>query len=73
MENENKIPWGVQIERGIVTASEAGNTPRCDVRSLDRPGCLFYGLPAPSAYAADTAVYYFAFCDGMGRVIGLIE
>ena len=73
MKCENNFPWGARIERGIVTASYAGLTPRCDVRSVDRPGCTFDRLPSPVAYSADTAVFFFAFDDGRGLVIGPIE
>lgn len=66
-------PWGAYIERGVVTASAEGLTARCDVRSIDRPGCLFYALPSPEAYAPGTAVFFFAFNDGRGRIIGQIE
>lgn len=73
MECENNSRWGARIERGVVTASAAGANPTCDVKSTDRPGCVFYALPSPSAYAAGTAVYFFAFDDGRGMVIGPTE
>ena len=73
MDHDNNFPWGARIERGVVTASAAGANPTCDVRSVDRPGCAFYALPSPSAYAAGTAVYFFAFDDGRGMIVGPIE
>ena len=73
MKCETNFPWGARIERGVVTASESGLTATCDVRSIDRPGCVFAGMPSPAAYEAGTAVYFFAFDDGKGRIIGQIE
>lgn len=73
MDRESKPQWGIRIERGIVTAAAQGLTTRCDVRSIDRPGCVFDGLPSPEPYAAGTAVFFFAGDDGRGRIIGTIE
>lgn len=79
MKNEDNSRWGARIERGRVTAAyEDANSPyipRYDVESIDRPGVKVRGLTIATdeMCAIDQMVYFFAFDDGKGMVIGGIR
>ena len=74
MKNEDNSLWGAKIERGrIIVSRSADEGRRCDVESIDRPGVIFYGLPSPALHDGGDMVYFFAFEDGKGAILGLIE
>lgn len=72
MENENNALWGARIERGEVVGKhpDAQNAYLYDVKSIDRPGVVAYGLPCiVGEYARTVKVYFTLFEDGKGLIL----
>lgn len=75
MKCDSNLPWGAMIERGEVIAvkQHAEGFDLYDVKSIDRPGVIAYGLAAiGGSYSRGAMVYFFIFEDGKGRVLDMI-
>lgn len=75
MKCDNTSQWGAKIEQGkaIDSRQVTESVIRCDVESIDRPGITFYGLLSDKLYSAGALVYFFAFDNGKGMIVGPIQ
>lgn len=67
MKCEDNSLWGAKIERGEILFKQ---DDLYDVRSIDRPGVIGYGLPMlTGSCAMGDHVYFFLFEDGKGMIL----